>query len=216
VYLVFLGAPGAGKGTQAKLVCEKYKIPQISTGDMFREAIKNMTELGKLAKSLIDKGNLVPDDVTVALVDERLQKPDCANGFILDGFPRTIPQAEALEKIMKKLNKKLTAVINVDVDIELIVKRLTSRRTCTKCGAIYNILTDDISENKCLKCGAPLFQRDDDKEEVIRERMRVYREKTEPLENYYKQKGQLINVNGNLSIEEIFNEIIEVLEKLKR
>jgi len=109
VYLVFLGAPGAGKGTQAKLVCEKYKIPQISTGDMFREAIKNMTELGKLAKSLIDKGNLVPDDVTVALVDERLQKPDCANGFILDGFPRTIPQAEALEKIMKKLNKKINS-----------------------------------------------------------------------------------------------------------
>lgn len=213
MYLIFLGAPGAGKGTQAKMVSEKYGIPQISTGDMFREAIKNKTPLGIIADTYISKGNLVPDDITIGLVEERFKKDDCKKGFILDGFPRTIPQADALEKLLKKLNMSLNGVIDIVVDEEDIVHRLTKRRTCTKCGAIFNLLNDNIKNNKCTKCGAELYQRDDDNENTIRERMRVYREKTEPLENYYEKKGKLIKINGSAAIGEIFKEILEKLNK---
>jgi adenylate kinase len=214
MYLIFLGAPGAGKGTQAKQVCSKYNIPQISTGDMFREAIKNMTPLGIEAKKYIDKGDLVPDSVTVGLVEDRIQKPDCKNGFVLDGFPRTVVQADELSKILEKFGIDLTAVIEVDVDEESIVNRLTNRRSCLSCGAIYNLLTDDLAEEKCLKCGGQLHQREDDNEGTIRERLRVYSEKTSPLKDYYKTQGKLVVINGNLEIGQIHKEIVNALEKI--
>lgn len=214
MYLIFLGAPGAGKGTQAKQVCSKYEIPQISTGDMFRAAIKNKTPLGIEADKYISKGDLVPDSVTVGLVEERIQLDDCKKGFALDGFPRTVGQADELEKILLKSDISLTAVVDIVVDEESIVKRLTNRRSCTGCGAIFNLLTDDVSAGKCLKCGGTLIQREDDNENTIRERLRVYKEKTEPLKDYYKQKGKLLIIDGNKEITQIFDSIVKKLEKL--
>lgn len=214
--LIFLGPPGAGKGTQAKRVAEKYGIPQISTGDMLREAVAKGTELGKKAKEYMDKGELVPDEVVIGIVKERLQQPDCEKGFILDGFPRTLAQAEALDEMLKELDKKIDAVINVAVPEEEVVKRITYRRTCKNCGAVYHLIYAPPKEdNKCDKCGGELYQRDDDKEETVRERYRVYRENTEPLIDYYRKKGILYDVDGTKDIEGVWKEIEAILEKIK-
>lgn len=213
--LILLGGPGAGKGTQAKLIVEKYKIPQISTGDMLREAVKQGTELGKKAKEYMDKGELVSDEIVIGIVKERLKQPDCDRGFILDGFPRTIAQAEALDKILDEIGKKIDAVINIQVPEEEIVKRIVNRRTCKNCGAIYHLIYSPPKEpNKCDKCGGELYQRDDDKEETVRERLRVYREQTEPLIEYYQKKGILYNVDGTKDINGVFEEIKSILDKL--
>ncbi len=214
--LIFLGPPGAGKGTQAKRVVEKYGIPQISTGDMLREAVAMGTELGKKAKEYMDKGELVPDEIVIGIVKERLQQPDCEKGFILDGFPRTIAQAEALDEMLKELNKKIDAVINIVVPEEEVVKRITNRRTCRNCGAVYHLIYAPPKEdNKCDKCGGELYQRDDDKEETVRERYRVYRENTEPLIDYYRKRGVLYDVDGTKDIEGVWKEIEAILEKIK-
>jgi len=214
--LIFLGPPGAGKGTQAKRVAEKYGIPQISTGDMLREAVAKGTELGKKAKEYMDRGELVPDEVVIGIVRERLQQSDCEKGFILDGFPRTLAQAEALDGMLKELNKKIDAVINVAVPEEEVVKRITNRRTCRNCGAVYHLVYAPPKEdNRCDKCGGELYQRDDDREETVRERYRVYRKNTEPLIDYYRNKGILYDVDGTKDIEGVWKEIEAILEKIK-
>ena len=213
--LIFLGAPGAGKGTQAKKVSEKYGIPQISTGDMLREAVAKGTGLGKKAKEYMDKGELVPDEIVIGIVKERLQQPDCERGFILDGFPRTLAQAKALDEMLKELNKKIDGVINIAVPEEEVVKRIVNRRTCRNCGAVYHLIYNPPKEdNKCDKCGGELYQRDDDKEETVRERFRVYKQNTEPLIDYYRKKGVLYDVDGTKDINGVWEEIVAVLSKL--
>jgi len=214
VRLVFLGAPGAGKGTQAKKLVEKYGIPQISTGDLLRAAVAQGTPLGKEAKSYMDRGELVPDQVVLGMVKERISQDDCKKGFILDGFPRNVAQAEALDKMLAEMNIPLDLALNVDVPFEDLMKRLTGRRTCKSCGQMYNIYYSPSKvEGKCDKCGGELFQRDDDKEETIKKRLDVYRAQTEPLIDYYSKKGILKNVSGTGSIDEIFNSICAILEK---
>ncbi len=213
--LILLGAPGAGKGTQAKMIAEKYNIPQIATGDMLREAVAKGTELGKKAKEYMDRGELVPDDVVIGIVKERLQQPDCERGFILDGFPRTLAQAEALDEMLKELGKKIDAVINISVPEEEVVRRIAYRRTCRSCGAVYHLIYNPPKEdNKCDKCGGELYQRDDDKEETVRERFKVYRERTEPLIDYYRKKGLLYEVDGTKDINGVFEEIVRILERI--
>lgn len=214
--LIFLGPPGAGKGTQAKMVSEKYGIPQISTGDMLREAVAKGTELGRKAKEYMDRGELVPDEVVIGIVRERLQQPDCDRGFILDGFPRTLAQAEALDEMLKEMGKKIDAVINIVVPEEDVVKRITFRRTCKNCGAVYHLIYNPPQEdNKCDKCGGELYQRDDDREETVRERYRVYRENTEPLIEYYRRKGVLYDVDGTKDIEGVWEQIDAILGNIK-
>lgn len=210
--MIFLGPPGAGKGTQAKMIVDKFQIPQISTGDMLREALKEGTELGKKAKEFMDSGALVPDEVVIGIVRERLSKADCANGFILDGFPRTIPQAEALESVVESLGKEITNVISLDVDDTLLIERLSGRRTCRSCGAMYHIAFNVPKEQGvCDKCGGELFQRDDDKEETIVKRLETYKKQTEPLVNYYEVKGNLNVISAEGDIEDIFNRIVEIV-----
>ncbi len=210
--IVFLGPPGAGKGTQAKRIAEKYGIPQISTGDMFREHLSKGTELGKKAKEYMDKGALVPDEIVLGMVEERLKQPDCEKGFILDGFPRTVPQAEALDKLLEKLGKKIDYAILIDVPDEELVKRLTGRRTCKKCGMMYHVMfKPPKEEGKCDVCGGELYQRADDNEETVRNRLKVYHEQTEPIISYYEKKGVLHRIDGMGSIEEIFNRIVQLL-----
>ncbi|MCS7163380.1 MAG: adenylate kinase [Thermodesulfovibrio sp.] len=212
--LVFLGAPGAGKGTQAKRLVEKYGIPQISTGDLLRAAVAEGTPLGKEAKAYMDRGELVPDSVVLGMVKERLSQDDCKKGFILDGFPRNVAQAEALDKMLSEMNMPLDLALNLDVPFDDLMKRLTGRRTCKSCGQMYNIYYSPSKvEGKCDKCGGELFQRDDDKEETIRKRLEVYRAQTEPLIDYYSRKGILKSVSGTGSIDEIFNSICTILEK---
>ncbi|AIY89462.1 adenylate kinase [Geoglobus acetivorans] len=214
--LILLGPPGAGKGTQAKRIVEKYGIPQISTGDMLRDAVAKGTELGKKAKEYMDKGELVPDEVVIGIVKERLMQPDCESGFILDGFPRTINQAEALDDILDEMNRRIDAVINIAVPDEEILKRIVYRRICKECGAVYNLIYSPPKvDGKCDKCGGDLYQRDDDKEETVKERLRVYREQTAPLIDYYSRKGSLKNVDGTKNIEEVWNQIVELLESIK-
>ena len=211
--LIMLGPPGAGKGTQAKMLVEKLGIPQISTGDMLRAAVAEGTELGKKAKEYMDKGQLVPDEVVIGIVKERLSKPDCEKGFILDGFPRTVPQAEALDKILEEMGKRIDYVINIVVPDEEILKRLTGRRTCKKCGAMYHVIYNPPKqEGVCDKCGGELYQRDDDKEETIKNRLKVYAEQTAPLVDYYRKKGVLVDIDGTKSINEIFEEILKALK----
>ena len=203
-----LGAPGAGKGTQAGRLAEAYKIPHISTGDIFRANIKGGTELGKKAKSYMDAGKLVPDELVCDLVSDRISQEDCRDGFILDGFPRTIPQAEALDAAMAKMGIKLDAAVNVDVPDDNIVRRMSGRRACLKCGATYHIeYLPPKAEGICDSCGSELVLRDDDKPETVLTRLSVYHEQTQPLIEYYEKAGALKTVDGTVSADEVFAEI---------
>lgn len=211
--LLIMGAPGTGKGTYAEGIEKHFGIPHISTGEIFREAISQKTPLGVLAQSYIDDGHLVPDDVTVQIVKERVQQPDCQNGFVLDGFPRTLNQAEIFTQILNELNIQLDLVINLLADEELIIRRITNRRLCSKCGKGYNLIT--IPPKKpgiCDDCGGALYQRKDDSEEVIRERLEVYQKQTKPLIDYYEAQGNIIHMNGAGEIDEVTNVIIAMLE----
>jgi adenylate kinase len=213
--IVLLGAPGAGKGTQAVALSKKLDIPHISTGDIFRANVQDGTELGLKAKEYMDSGRLVPDDLTVSIVKDRLLKSDCQKGFILDGFPRTIPQAESLDNELNGLGIKLDAAINLEVPDEVIVSRMKGRRVCGKCGKPYHILTlKPKLEGVCDVCGGPLLIRDDDKEETVRERLRIYYENTEPLIGYYKKKGILLNFDGTKDIGVTTGEIMSKLEQI--
>jgi len=210
--IVLLGAPGAGKGTQAKKLIEKYGMPQISTGDLLRAAVGAGTPLGKEAKSYMDKGELVPDRVVLGMVEERLKQDDCKKGYILDGFPRNTAQAEALDKMLASLNMQLTAALSVDVPFEDLMKRLTGRRTCKACGQMYNMyFKPPAKEGVCDKCSGELFQRDDDKEATIKKRLEVYNAQTAPLIDYYGKKGIVKTVSGTGSIDDIFKKVTEAL-----
>lgn len=210
--LILLGPPGAGKGTQAKRLVEKYGIPQISTGDMLRAALKAGTQLGKEAKTYMDAGKLVPDSVVIGLIEERIKEADCVNGFMLDGFPRTVAQADALKGVMEKAGIKLDHVVSIEVANEELVERLTGRRTCRACGAGFHVKFDPSkAEGVCDKCEGELYQRDDDKEETIRNRLKVYTDQTEPLIAYYKAAGLLRPIDGTGSIDEIFARVTGVL-----
>jgi adenylate kinase len=206
--LVLLGAPGAGKGTQAKKLIDKYGIPQISTGDILRQAVADGTPLGKEAKSFMDKGELVPDSVVLGMVKERLGQDDCKKGYILDGFPRNTAQAEALDGILNDMGMALTAAVSVDVPKDDLMKRLTGRRTCKECGQMYNIhFSPAQKEGVCDKCSAELYHRDDDKEETIKNRLDVYDAQTAPLVDYYSKKGILKSIQGTGSIDDIFDKM---------
>ena len=211
--IILLGAPGAGKGTNAKKITSEYHLPHISTGDMFREALRDETELGKLAKSYMDKGLLVPDEVTISLVKERLSKDDCKDGFLLDGFPRNLKQAEALEEIGKEINRPINYVIDINVPEEILKDRITGRRVCKKCGAPYHIKTlKPKVEGVCDICGGELIQRKDDNEEALKVRLDGYHHQTEPLINYYSKKGILHTVDGSKDLKEVMADIDAILD----
>ena len=211
--IVLLGAPGAGKGTQAKLIIEKYHIPHISTGDMFRDAIKNQTELGVLASKYISKGDLVPDEVTIGLVKERLSQPDCANGYLLDGFPRTLTQAEALKELSHEIKRDLNLVINIVVDEGILVERIAGRRVCKKCGSSYHVISMKPKvDGICDRCGNELVQRPDDNEEALKVRLHHYHEDTQPLINYYEKEGLLRSTRGDLGLENNFKAICSIID----
>jgi adenylate kinase len=210
--IILLGPPGAGKGTQAKMLIDEYQIPQISTGDILRAAVKEGTPLGKEAKSFMDKGDLVPDSVVIGIVEERIQEPDCTKGYMLDGFPRTVPQAEALDGMLGKLSAEIDHVVSIEVANDELVKRLTGRRTCRECGAGYHVMFDPPKvEGVCDKCGGELYQRDDDNEETVRSRLNVYESQTLPLIDYYKVQGKIRPIDGVGEIKEIFGRITSVL-----
>lgn len=210
--VIMLGAPGAGKGTQAKKIAGKYQIPHISTGDIFRANIKEGTELGKKAKEYMDQGLLVPDELVVDLVVDRVKQDDCQNGYVLDGFPRTIPQAEALDKALAALGEKMDYAIDVEVPDENIVNRMGGRRACVGCGATYHIsYAPPKQEGICDVCGKDLILRDDDKPETVQKRLNVYHEQTQPLIDYYSKAGILREVDGTVDIEDVFKAIIEIL-----
>lgn len=211
--IILLGAPGAGKGTNAKKITSEYHLPHISTGDMFREALRDETELGKLAKSYMDKGLLVPDEVTISLVKERLSKDDCKDGFLLDGFPRNLKQAEALEEIGKEINRPINYVIDINVPEEILKDRITGRRVCKKCGAPYHIKTlKPKVEGVCDICGGELIQRKDDNDEALKVRLDEYHHQTEPLINYYSKKGILHTVDGSKDLKEVMADIDAILD----
>ena len=213
--LVLMGLPGAGKGTQAEQIVDKYEIPHISTGDMFRSAIKEGTDLGLQAKSFMDKGELVPDEVTIGIVRERLSKADCERGFLLDGFPRTVPQAEALETILSDLNREIDFVINIDVKKELLMERLTGRRICKSCGSTYHLVFNPpATEGVCDRCNGELYQRADDNEETVQNRLDVNLKQTKPLLDFYETKGYLRNINGQQDIRKVFADLDELLGSL--
>ena len=210
--IIMLGAPGAGKGTQAKMIAEKCGIPHISTGDIFRANIKNGTELGAKAKEYMDKGLLVPDELVCDLVVDRIQQADCEKGYILDGFPRTIPQAEALENALNAIEQKLDYAIDIDVPDENIINRMSGRRACVGCGATYHVLFNPTKvEGKCDVCGESLILRDDDKPETVQKRLAVYHEQTQPLIEYYQKANILHTVDGTKGLEEVFQSITEIL-----
>lgn len=210
--VIMLGAPGAGKGTQAKKIAEKYQIPHISTGDIFRANIKEGTELGTKAKAYMDKGELVPDELTCDLVVDRISKPDAANGYVLDGFPRTIPQAEALTRALEGRGEKIDFAINVEVPDENIVRRMGGRRACLKCGATYHVEYNAPKvENVCDVCQGELVLRDDDKPETVQKRLSVYHAQTQPLIDYYKAEGVLAEVDGTQDIDVVFQDITKIL-----
>ena len=210
--IIMLGAPGAGKGTQAKQIADKYSIPHISTGDIFRANIKNGTELGKKAKQYMDQGALVPDELTCDLVIDRIQQDDCKNGFVLDGFPRTIPQAEALDAALGKINEKMDYAIDVDVPDENIVNRMSGRRACLNCGATYHLISIPPKvEGICDRCGSEIVLREDDKPETVQKRLKVYHEQTQPLIDYYKNQGILKSVDGTQPMDEVFKAIVTIL-----
>ncbi len=210
--IIMLGAPGAGKGTQAKKIADKWQIPHISTGDIFRANIKNGTELGKKAKEYMDKGLLVPDELVVDLVVDRVKQDDCVKGYVLDGFPRTIPQAEALDAALQAIGEKVDYAINVEVPDENIINRMSGRRACVACGATYHIVHIPTKvEGICDRCNAQLILRDDDKPETVKKRLDVYHEQTQPLIDYYTNKGVLVEVDGTVEMEEVFNAIVKIL-----
>lgn len=210
--VIMLGAPGAGKGTQAKQIAGKYQIPHISTGDIFRANIKNNTELGQKAKAYMDKGELVPDELTCDLVMDRIQQDDCTNGFVLDGFPRTIPQAEALDAALKKIDESMDYAIDVDVPDENIIRRMSGRRACLDCGATYHIVSiPPKQEGICDSCGSKLVLREDDKPETVKKRLDVYHSQTQPLIDYYKEQNILKTVDGTIPMEEVFTAIVQIL-----
>ena len=210
--IIMLGAPGAGKGTQAIKIAEKYGIPHISTGDIFRANIKNGTELGKKAKTYMDQGLLVPDELVVDLVVDRVNKDDCVNGYVLDGFPRTIPQAEALDAALSALGQAVDYAINVEVPDENIVNRMSGRRACVSCGATYHIVYAPTKvENVCDHCGGNLILRDDDKPETVQKRLNVYHDQTQPLIDYYTKKNILVEVDGTVDINDVFAAIVNIL-----
>jgi len=207
--IIFLGAPGAGKGTQAEIIADKYNIPTISTGNIIREALKNGTEMGLKAKAFIEAGQLVPDEVVIGIIKERLAKGDCGNGFILDGFPRTIPQAEALDSMGIIIDK----VVDIDVPDEAISERMTGRRVCPDCGASYHLVNKKpAKEGICDSCGAALVQRKDDAPETVADRLKVYHDQTEPLKGYYEQTGKLRTVEGLGSVADITAKVVKALE----
>jgi adenylate kinase len=215
VNLVLMGLPGAGKGTQAEKIVEKYGIPHISTGDMFRAAMKEGTDLGLQAKSFMDKGELVPDEVTIGIVRERLSKDDCQKGFLLDGFPRTVPQADALENLLADLNRKIDFVINIDVDKSILMERLTGRRICKDCGATYHLVFNPpAKEGTCDRCGGELYQRADDNAETVQNRLDVNIKQSKPLLDFYKTKGYLRTIDGQRDIDEVFVDIEQLLRGL--
>ncbi len=212
--IVMLGAPGAGKGTQADMIAEKYNIPHISTGDIFRANLKNGTELGMKAKKYMDAGELVPDELTCDLVVDRIAQEDCAEGYILDGFPRTIPQAEVFTKQLEQNGQAIDFAIDVEVPDENIVNRMSGRRACSKCGATYHIqYIPPKSEGICDHCGSELIQRNDDKPETVLNRLKIYHESTQPLIDFYTEKGVLCKVDGTRDMKDVYAEIIEILEK---
>ncbi|GAA0323503.1 adenylate kinase [Bacillus carboniphilus] len=210
--LVLMGLPGAGKGTQAEKIVAKYNIPHISTGDMFRAAMKDETDLGLKAKSFMDKGELVPDEITIGIVKERLSKDDCIQGFLLDGFPRTVPQADALETLLSQLDKRINYVIHIDVDKEELMGRLTGRRICKDCGATYHLVFNPPSkEGVCDRCGGELYQRADDNAETVQNRLDVNIKQMQPLLDFYQDKGYLRTINGQQDIDVVFQDIEKVL-----
>jgi len=210
--IIMLGAPGAGKGTQAKMIAEKYSIPHVSTGDIFRANIKNNTELGKQAKAYMDKGELVPDELTVKILLDRVAQEDCKNGYVLDGFPRTIPQAEVLDEALTKLGESIDYAVNVDVPDENIVKRMSGRRACVTCGATYHIEhVPPKKEGICDTCGSELILRDDDKPETVLNRLSVYHAQTQPLIDFYTAKGVLKDVDGTQDMMDVFAAITNIL-----
>ncbi len=210
--IIMLGAPGAGKGTQAKMLADKYEIPHISTGDIFRANIKNGTELGQKAKTYMDQGLLVPDELVCDLVVDRVQQDDCTKGYILDGFPRTIPQAEALDAALAKIGSKIDYAVNVEVPDENIVTRMSGRRACVDCGATYHIVYNPTkTEGICDVCGKELILREDDKPETVTKRLNVYHEQTQPLIDYYTKQGALKEVDGTMNMDDVFNAIVKIL-----
>tara|TARA_Y100000590_G_scaffold30250_1_gene33620 strand:- start:799 stop:1437 length:639 start_codon:yes stop_codon:yes gene_type:complete len=212
--LLLIGPPGVGKGTQANFIIEKYNIPQISTGDMLRENIRNQTSLGREAKTYMDSGRLVPDKVILNMINDRLKKNDCNNGYILDGFPRTIPQAEGLESLLDKLKQKLDFIIVMKIHDSLIIKRLSNRRSCKDCNKVYNLIFDPPTiSNKCDDCSGILYMRDDDNPETIQNRLDVYHEQTEPVIDFYHNKKMTNEINADGSIMEIKNNILNSLSK---
>ncbi|MDN4527179.1 adenylate kinase [Fictibacillus fluitans] len=217
MYLVLMGLPGAGKGTQAEQIVEQYGIPHISTGDMFRAAIKEGTPLGLKAKSYMDSGNLVPDDVTIGIVRERLAKDDCEKGYLLDGFPRTVAQAEALEDITSELDRRIDFVLNISVEKDQLMQRLTGRRICPVCGTTYHVVFNPPKvDGKCDKDGAELIQREDDNEETVRTRLEVNMEQSKPLLDFYKDKGYLKNIDGDQEINKVYADINKLIGGLAK
>lgn len=211
--LILLGPPGAGKGTQASAIVEKFNIPHISTGDIFRANIKEKTELGKKVEEYMNKGLLVPDELVVSIVKDRLTKDDCKKGFLLDGFPRTVVQAEALDEELKNMSLKIDKVINIEANKEVLIERIIGRRICKDCGATYHVkFSPPKQEGICDKCGGELYQREDDKIETVVKRIEVYAEQTKPLIDYYAEKGLLLNVDGTKDKEEVFKDIVRALE----
>jgi adenylate kinase len=211
--LILLGPPGAGKGTHAQRIGDRYRIPQISTGDILRASVKESTPLGMKAKGFMDQGQLVPDGIVIGIIEERLKAKDCDSGFILDGFPRTIPQAEALQPILTKIGKKIDHVINMVVDPEELVRRLTGRRTCKNCGAMFHLLFQPPKKEEiCDRCGGTLYQRADDKEETIRTRLKEYEKQTAPLIQYYQGKKTLRSILGVGGPDQIFDQIVRLLD----
>lgn len=214
MFLVFLGAPGAGKGTQATIVSQKLNLAHIASGDLFRQAVSKGTELGKLARSYMEKGELVPDEVTISMISERLNEPDCKSGCIFDGFPRTLEQAKALDRMLADRMKAIDTVISIDVASEELLKRLGGRWTCRQCQAVYHeIASPPKVRGKCDKCGGELYQRADDNEQTIRERLKVYFAQTAPLLDYYRAKGKLASVDGHVGIEDVTSQIMKAVEK---
>ena len=210
--IIMLGAPGAGKGTQAKMIADKYSVPHISTGDIFRANIKNGTELGMEAKKYMDQGQLVPDELTVKILLDRVAQDDCKNGYVLDGFPRTIPQANVLDEALNKLGEKIDFAVNVDVPDENIIRRMGGRRACVSCGATYHIEhVPPKTEGICDRCNSELILRDDDKPETVKNRLEIYHEQTQPLIEFYEAKGVLKNVDGTVDMNDVFAAIVSIL-----